>query len=276
MKIISDTASLFSPEEGQELGIKIVPACVLNNGESYRDYEDITGKKFLEMIKNGAAPTSSQPAIGDLIDAFEESEEETLALFIGDGLSGGYQNAVGARNSMESYKHIRILDTKTLAGAERYLVQKAVQLRNKGMEIDAVIRELIKSIESSVSFVIPADFEYLRRSGRLTAIAAKISSMIRIVPVLTQTEDMKRITPLAVKRSWKKAVEAIVERLNRLGVNEAYRIYVCHAGDLKAAESVMKQIKEYFANVELELLGLSPTMMTHGGPGCVLVQAIKK
>lgn len=167
MKIISDTASLFSPKEGQEMGVTIVPACVLNDGEVYRDYEDITGEGFLQLVQNGAALTSSQPAIGDLIDA--------------------------------------------------------------------VIHELLKSIESSVSFVIPADFEYLKRSGRLTAIAAKISSMIKIVPVLTQTEDMKRITPMAVKRSWKKAVEAIVERLKKLGINESYRIYVCHAGDLKAA-----------------------------------------
>ena len=276
MKIISDTASLFSPEEGKPLGVTIVPACVLNDGTVYRDYEDITCEGFLELIEKGAAPTSSQPAIGELMDAFEESAEETLALFIGDGLSGGYQNAVGARNSMENGGHIHILDTKTLAGAERYLVQKAVRLRNEGMDIDAVIHELFKSIESSVSFVIPADFEYLKRSGRLTAIAAKIGSMIKIVPVLTQTEDMKKITPLAVKRSWKKAVEAIVERLKKMGINENYRIYVCHAGDLKAAEAVMKQVKEYFANVELELLGLSPTMMTHGGPGCVVVQAIRK
>lgn len=276
MKIISDTASLFSIKEGKEAGVIIVPACVISEGQVYKDYEDITGEGFLEMIQSGTTPTSSQPAIGDLMEAFEEAKEDTLALFIGDGLSGGYQNAVGAKNSMENSDHIRILDTRTLAGAERYLVQKAVRLKNKGMAVDYVIRELLKSIESSVSFVIPADFEYLKRSGRLTAVAAKIGTLIKIVPVLTQTADMKKITPLTIKRSWKKAVEAIVERLKSVGVNEGYRIYVCHGGDLKAAENVVKQIKEYFANVELELIGLSPTMMTHGGPGCVLVQAIKK
>lgn len=276
MKIISDTASLFSIKEGKEAGVIIVPACVISEGQVYKDYEDITGEGFLEMIQSGTTPTSSQPAIGDLMEAFEEAKEDTLALFIGDGLSGGYQNAVGAKNSMENSDHIRILDTRTLAGAERYLVQKAVLLKNKGMAVDYVIRELLKSIESSVSFVLPADFEYLKRSGRLTAVAAKIGTLIKIVPVLTQTADMKKITHLTIKRFWKKAVEAIVERLKSVGVNEGYRIYVCHGGDLKAAENVVKQIKEYFANVELELIGLSPTMMTHGGPGCVLVQAIKK
>ena len=89
MKIVTDTASLYSPEEGSVAKIQVVPACVIHEDRVYRDYEDISAEKFLEMIAEGAAPTSSQPAIGDLIDVFEKDTEETLALFIGDGLSGG-------------------------------------------------------------------------------------------------------------------------------------------------------------------------------------------
>ena len=276
MKIITDTASLFSPAEGRVAGITVVPACVINGEQVYRDYEDISAEKFLEMLADGAVPTSSQPAIGDLLDVFEETKEETLALFIGDGLSGGYQNAVGAKNSIDDNSHIRIIDTKTLAGAERYLVQKAIHLRNEGMDINSIEQEILRSVETSASFVIPADFDFLKRSGRLTPIAAKIGAMIKIVPVLTQTEDMKKITPFAIKRSWKKATEAILEHLEKLGVNEEFIIYICHGGDLKMAEAVLTQTKEYFPNVETEFMSLSPSMITHGGPGCVLIQAIRK
>ena len=276
MKIVTDTASLYSPEEGSVAEIQVVPACVIHENRVYRDYEDISAEKFLEMIAEGAAPTSSQPAIGDLIDVFENGTEETLALFIGDGLSGGYQNAVGARNSIDDNEHIRIIDTKTLAGAEHYLVQKAIYLREQEMPINLIEQEILKSVETSASFVIPADFEFLKRSGRLTPIAAKISSMIKIVPVMTQTEDKKKITLFTIKRSWKKAVEAILEHLGKLGVNKDYVIYICHGGDLKAAEMVYTQVKEYFTDVDTEVMSLSPTMITHGGPGCVLVQAIKK
>ena len=276
MKIISDTASLFSPKTGAVANITIVPACVIDGARVYRDYDDISVEEFLQMIAAGAVPTSSQPAIGDLIDVFEGSEEEILALFIGDGLSGGYQNAVGAKNSMDDNAHIRIIDTKTLAGAEHYLVQKAVYLREQGLCIDEIERELLKSVETSASFVIPADFEFLRRSGRLTPIAAKIGAMIKIVPVLTQTEDMKKITPFAVKRSWKKATSSILDQLEKLGVNEDYMIYICHGGNLTTAEEVAEQTKARFPQVEMQLMSLSPTMITHGGPGCVLVQAIKK
>ena len=276
MKIVSDTASLYAPAEGSEAGLTIVPACVIHEGQVYRDYEDISAERFLELAASGAIPTTSQPAIGDLLDVFEESKEETLALLIGDGLSGGYQNAVGAKNSIDENAHIHIIDTKTLAGAEHYLVEKALDLKEKGFSMDAIKQEIIKSVGTSVSFVIPADFEFLKRSGRLTPIAAKLSSMIKIVPVMTQTEDKKKITLFTIKRSWKKATEAIIEQLKSLGVDESYRIYICHGGDLGAAESVYAQIQADFMRTQMELLSLSPTMITHGGPGCVLIQAIKK
>ena len=94
MRIVTDTASLFAPGENQDSGLFVVPACVIHEDQVYSDYEDITPETFLEIIASGATLGTSQPAIGDLIDTFESSEEETLALFIGDGLSGGYQNAV--------------------------------------------------------------------------------------------------------------------------------------------------------------------------------------
>ena len=276
MRIITDTASLFSPEEGKAVGISVVPTCVIHGDKVYRDYEEMQVDTLLSMIAGGATPTTSQPAIGDLLDVFEETTEETLGLFIGDGLSGGYQSAVGAKNTIDDNEYIHIVDTKTLAGAEGYLVQKAIELRNQGLNMEAIKTELEKSIESSASFVIPADFEFLKRSGRLTPIAAKISSMIKIVPVMTLTEDKKKITLFTIKRSWKKATEAIAEEMKTLGVDENYVIYICHGGDVKAAEGVLSQLKESFGNVTTELMCLSPSMLTHGGPGCVLVQAIKK
>ena len=276
MRIITDTASLFSPEEGKTVGISVVPTCVIHGDKVYRDYEEMQVDTLLEMIAGGATPTTSQPAVGDLLDVFEETTEETLALFIGDGLSGGYQSAVGAKNSIDDNEHIHIVDTKTLAGAEGYLVQKAIKLRTQGLGLEEIKIEIEKSIEASASYVIPADFEFLKRSGRLTPIAAKISSMIKIVPVMTLTEDKKKITLFTIKRSWKKATEAIAEEMKKLGVDENYVIYICHGGDVKAAEGVLSQIKERFSNVTTELMCLSPSMLTHGGTGCVLVQEIKK
>ena len=73
-----------------------------------------------------------------------------------------------------------------------------------------------------------------------------------------------------------KLLQVSLEHLKKLGVNEEYVIYICHGGDLKAAKTVLAWVKEVFENVETQFMGLSPAMITHGGPGYVLIQSIKK
>ena len=226
MKIITDTSALYSLQEGKELGIEVIPACALVDGVVYKDYEDISSEEFLKIIEQGKVATSSQPAIGDVIDIFESTQEDILYLTIGDGLSGTYQNALGAKNSVEQNEHINIIDTQTLAGAQRYLVQKAMKLMKEGMGLEEIVRQIKNSVVTSASFVIPSDFSYLKRSGRLTPIAAAICGVIKIIPVLTQTEDRKRIKPFVVKRSHKKAVEAVIEYFKEMKVNHYYIISI--------------------------------------------------
>lgn len=274
MKIITDTSALYSLQDGKELGIEVIPACVLVDGVAYRDYEDISSEEFLKLIEQGKVPTSSQPAIGDVIDIFEGTQEDILYLTIGDGLSGTYQNAMGARNCVEQNEHIRIIDTQTLAGSQRYLVQKAMMLKKEGVGIEEIVKQVNNSVVNSVSFVIPSDFNYLKRSGRLTPIAAAICSVIKIIPVLTQTEDMRRIKPFAIKRSFKKAVDAVIEYFKGMRVNQDYIISIGHACVRQMAEEVVKQIRNHFSDTTIELFQLSPTLITHGGPGCITIQAI--
>ena len=276
MKIVTDTSSLFSPAEGREQGLIVVPVGVVVNDRTYRDYEEITVAEFLELVEAGGVPSSSQPSVGDVLEVFETHQEEIVFLTVGDGLSGAYQTAMGARRCAEDPARIHVVNSKTLAGPLRYLARKAVSLQAQGLPAAAIVTALEESIESSVSFVIPADFEFLKRSGRLTPLASKLGSKLRLLPVLTQTEDKKRIAPVGVRRSWGTAVETILRRLQTHGTGENWLISVCHAGTPERAETVRAQIAEQFGTAEIEVLELSAALTTHGGPGCIVVQAIKK
>ena len=275
MQIISDSAALFSPEEGKEMGIIVVPASVIMDGECYRDYIDISSEEFLVRIQEGAISTSSQPAIGDVMEVFEASTEDVLFFSVGDGLSGTYANAVGAKNCMEENEHIHVFNSKSLAGPERYMVKKALELAKEGWKKEDIIKKIETCIESSVSFVIPADFEFLKRSGRLTPIAAKVSGLMKFVPVMTQTLDKTRIELFAIKRSSKKAVQAIIQHLQTMGVGKGWLVSVGHGGAPELAANVLQQIREVLTGIEGEILFLSPSLITHGGPGCITVQAVQ-
>ena len=39
---------------------------------------------------------------------------------------------------------------------------------------------------------------------------------------------------------------------------------------------VVNRLKEKFKKAENEILQLSPELITHGGPGCIVVQAVLK
>ena len=276
MKIIADTATLIPPSEGESLGMTIIPVCVLINDRTYQDYSQITSAEFLKQISEGGVPSSSQPAIGDILDVLDSSDEEMLFLTVGDGLSGAYQTAMGARNMAGNPDQIHILNSKTLAGPLRYLAKKAVALKEQGLAMANIKDELQRCIESSVSFVIPEDFDFLRRSGRLTAFTAKLGGALKLLPVLTQTKDKTRITPVSIKRSWNSAVETVLQRLQELGIGADHLISVCHAGTPQKAARILGQVRERFGASETELLELSPALITHGGPGCIVIQAIRK
>ena len=156
MKIIADSSSLYSTKEANSKGFTILPVAVTLNGKSYKDYDEITSDKLLSQIVQGAIPKSSQPAIGEILDTFTSTDEEIVMLTVGDGLSGTYSNAVGAKNSLDTNEHIHIIDTQTLAGAFHYLVDKANTLKNEGKTIilSTHIFSLVEKLCDRVGIII--------------------------------------------------------------------------------------------------------------------------
>ena len=134
MKIVTDTSTLYSPAEGQEIGIDVLPLQVMVNNKSYREFEEVSSAEFLEMVKAGGIPSSSQPAIGETMEVFEKyPDEEILVINMADGLSGTYQSTLSAKEGMDNNERIHVINTMTLCGPQRYLVERAIQLDRKSV-----------------------------------------------------------------------------------------------------------------------------------------------
>ena len=277
MKIITDTGSLYSPEEGKKIGIDVLPLNVMVDHKNYQEYVDIQSSEFIEIVKQGHVPTSSQPAIGVTMEVFEKyPDEELLVINMADGLSGTYQSTLGVKESMDHPEHIHVMNAMTLCGPQRYLVEKAVRLMDEGLSLEDIKKELYKSIAGEVSFLIPQDFGFLKRGGRLTPLAATVGGMLRITPIMTKTKDAKRLEKFAMKKTFKSAIKEIIKYFQDNGINENYKIYISHAGVLEQAKSAMEQIRAVFENVAIEIYDLSPAFITQGGPGCIAIQTIRK
>lgn len=277
IKIVSDSSTLYTQSEGRNKNIEIVPLSVIIDGKSYVENEEINTDKLIELINEGGhIATSSQPAVGDVINVFNKYDCDIINISMADGLSGTYNSACAAKNICDNPDRIEVVNSKTLCVPQRYLVDLAVKLVEEGKTKDEILTELNREIETSKSFLIPKDFDYLVRGGRLSSIAGGIASIIKLVPVVALSEDSKRLVKFTIKRTFKKSVDKICDDLINYGIDENHKIFISHACNEEWAMDAEKIIKSRIKNADVEIYKLSPVFTTQGGPGCVSIQTIKK
>jgi len=274
VQIITDSSSLYRVEEAQELGFEAVPLCVAIGDLEGRDLR-LDMSDFMGRIKLGQIPTSSQPPIGDVIDVFEKySDAEIINISMADGLSGTYQSACSAREMVENKDKITVINTKTLCGPHRYMVQKAQAMKEAGHTAAEIVSWLREAAENHESFLIPQDFGFLRRGGRLTPMAATLGSVLKLKPIMIQTSDGKRLDKFAVKRTMSSAIKTVVEHMKEKKIGLQHIVYISHAEALADAMKAKAAIEEAFEGIETHILELSPAFVTQGGPQCVAIQYI--
>ncbi|MGM9988317.1 MAG: DegV family protein [Bacillaceae bacterium] len=277
IKIVSDSSTLYSMDEAKKKNVDITPLTVTINNKSYRELEDIQTEEFVEIIRQGHVPISSQPAIGEVVEMYNQyPEDEIINITLADGLSGTYNSACMAKGMVEHGESITVINSKTLCGPQRYLVDVAVKLAEANKTKSEIIEEIEALMETSQSFLIPHDFEYLVRGGRLSPLVGRVGSFLKLVPVMSLSEDSTRLIKFTTKRTFKKAIQAICDKLIADGVNEQYKVYITHACNEGLATEAKGVIMKNMENTEVEIKLLTPAFTTQGGPDCVAIQVIKK
>ncbi len=276
VQIITDTSTLFTVEEGKKKNLHVIPLCITIGSNQYRDLcfdTDIIYQK----IQEGVIPSTSQPPLGDILAAYEAyPEDEIINICMADGLSGTYQTALMAREQTANPERIHVINSKTLCGPHRYIVEKAMQLRDEGLNASEIIKKLHESIENEHSFLIPQDFSFLKRGGRLKPAAAHIGGLLKLKPIMESVDEGSRLDKFNVSRTLGKAIDHIIQAFEKDGVDEHSIIYVSHAKALEDSEFFIERLKRAFPQTEIIMLALSPVFITQGGPHCIAVQTIRK
>lgn len=276
VRIITDSSTLYTQAEAKELGFRAIPLCINIDDWDVRDLEvDIDA--FNDKISAGFVPKSSQPPIGDVLDAFDEfPEDEIINISMADGLSGTYQSACSAKEMAENNERIEVINSTTLCGPHRYMVDCAVKMAKEGISKNEILEWLHKKIATTDSFLMPQDFSFLKRGGRLTPLAAAIGGILKLKPIVKQTEDGKRLDKFGTKRTMSSALESIAKHLEKIKLDENHILYISHANALKDAQKAQAIFSKAFPKVEIQILKLSPAFITQGGPGCLAVQYIER
>lgn len=276
LRIVSDTSTLYSTAQAAQAGFDVAPLAVTIDGNSYREFDEITPETFVEKIRQGHLPTSSQPAIGEVMELYEKyPEDEILNISMAAGLSGTYDSAVAAAQACCEGDRIKVLNSRTLCGPHRHLVERAVEYAKQGLGRSEIVEKLEKLMQSEKSFLIPADFAYLRRGGRLSPLVSYVGQTISLAPVMTLTEDARQLIVAGVRRGFGQAVKYVCSAFEKLEVGQGWKVYITHADAREMADKAYEQLHRLFPEAELEIHPLSPAFITQGGPGCVAIQAIR-
>ena len=276
VRIVADTSTMYSTAQAREAGFDVAPLSVTIAGKSYKELDEIQLDEFVHIIGQGHMPVSSQPALGDVIAMYEScGNDEVINLSMADGLSGTYSTAVAAVQNVENDK-IDVVNTGTLCGPHRYMVEVATRMAHAGATKQEILNKVHALMKTDLSFLIPSDFDYLRRGGRLSPLVSLVGKTIKLAPVLTQSKDGRQLVMSTVSRSFKLGIKHVIKELKEWGVKKGWRIYVVHSAAPGLAEAARAQLTEAFPEATLEILPLTPVFTTQGGPGCVAIQVVKE
>ena len=95
--ISTDSGSGISQEEGQRLGIRVVPMPFRIDGKEYYEDVNITREAFFEALSGDVDVTTSQPSPEDIMKVWDElleSHDQVVHIPLTSGLSGSTQTAI--------------------------------------------------------------------------------------------------------------------------------------------------------------------------------------
>ena len=170
----------------------VIPVEIFIDGKNYIDGIDIDADTFYQLlVKSSEFPKTSQPSPERFMTVFsaaKEAGDEVLCLILSSALSGTFQSACIAKETV-GYDGIYIIDTKTTSHGISLLASHAAKRVKEGASLSEIATEC-EALKARIRIFAGLDtLEYLCRGGRLSKTAATIGELARIKPAITITEE---------------------------------------------------------------------------------------
>lgn len=273
IRIITDSPSDISIEEGKILNIEIVPLKINIDDKSYREGIDITTEEFYEKLKaSDVLPTTSQPSPEEYLTLFKDAKEtgdDVIVITLASKFSGTYQSANLAKDMVE-YPNIYIIDSEQATLGEMVLVRYAVNLREQGKTAEEIVKIITEEKKKVILIALIDTLDYLQKGGRLSKSVAIAGSLLNIKPVITVKDG--EIAVIGKARGVKSGIKNL---LSSIDVYEEFNPdapvifgYTGVAKDhLEQAEAIKEHIVEKYNLENLNTYPIGSVIGTHAGPG---------
>jgi len=277
VKIITDSASDFEPNELKELMIDCIPLSVNFGDEEYKDNVTISKDEFFDKLKNTTETVkTSQPSLHDIAEEFEAAEHSKdggVAIFMSSKISGTANTAQIACD-MIGCKNVYVIDSLTASAGQKLLVEYAVKLRRQGKNSKEIYEE-IEHIKTKISLLACLDtLEYLHNGGRVSQTKAMLATVARIKPVIRLSGG--NVELLAKSFNIKRGIKSLAERLEREELNPHFPVYVMYSDNESLANDLTSDIKRLLLNVHsVETVKVGAVIGSHIGTNACGIAFVK-
>ena len=277
MMIITDSASDITEKEAEEMDIRLVwLKTKFSDGDFPMKTEEDFCRFFDKLAEEKDLPMTSQPSPEEYLEFFEEAKskgEEVLVLTLSSGLSGTI-NAANLAKQMSEYDKIWIIDSEQAIITQRFLVQKAVELRKEGKTTEDIV-EILEDLKKRVTVCGMLDtLTYLRKGGRIPAALAVVGNMLHIKPVI-ELKD-KTLTMLGKARGRSGGMKYLWKEFESYDVDREEPVYFGYTSDREIGEKFMMDTVEKYGLKNYKLYPVGGIIGTHVGPACVAISFVKK
>lgn len=269
IRIITDSISDMTLEEGREFGIDIVPLTVSFGEESFIDMVTIDRKEFYEKLATTKElPVTGMPSPKQFLDVYKKyPHDDIIGIFVAARSSGTLQSATLAKNET-GRDNIHIIDSDSMTGGLNLLVRLACRYRDEGDDVKTIVAK-IEAIKDRVEVLaVMETLEYLIKGGRLSATGGAIANILSIKPLAGIRNG--KVISAGKARGMKAGISSIVKSVKEAR-DESLPIMAIYSYDTKNLDLLMEELNE-----DCPFCSVGSVVGTHSGPNAVGLAYFRK
>ncbi len=277
VRIVCDSTSYLTREQIAEYDILEVSLSVVWGDQTKRELEITDLKSFYDELRAMKdLPGTSQPSVGEFLEVYQpviDAGDEIVSLHFSSGIAGTYDSAVQAKQALEREgvdpSRVTVIDTGSACGGYGLILMAAAAAAQRGASHAQVVAASEEMTDAHSFWFAIDTLEYLRRGGRIGAVASVVGSAIKIKPILTVNQE--GIIPVERVRTEGRVLARIAELgIEHMPDGEAGGYIVQHVQAPDRAQKVIDDLSERTGRQPTFVPGeIGPVIGAHVGPGLI-------
>jgi DegV family protein with EDD domain len=272
IKIITDSTCDLPADYFSEYELGVVPINIQFGNETFEEGVSIDQTTFYKKVDElGIIPQTSQPSVGQFVDAYRavarEGFDAIISMHVTGKLSGTVNSAMLAAQEIASEIKVYPYDSLCGSGALGYMCVDAAEMARAGKSVDEIITRLDAARPRVGIFLSLATLRYAQMSGRISNLQGLLASLLNVKPIISLHEGM--LAPSGRVRSRQAAMDLLIDHATRAAKNRPVKFAAIHGEAREDAEQLLARGKQALNCVDSFVDDIAVSLAVHFGPGVI-------